>query len=405
MAVFEVRVPQMGEGLQDVRILRLIKATGDPVGKDEPIFEMETDKAVLEVECAVAGHVSRWIVEVNDVVPIGSVIGYVQTEEVGVDAAPGSPAGSVPGHSAAPASVGSERPLGSARNVAIPPRTRAYARSRGMSDLALAELAEHLGRKVTDADVAAALAAARPSAPEPMQPLRAPYMAVPVPDYQRKLVHRLVQSSRAVQPAVEELPVEWSPVERAHSAVKRAVRDATGCTPTPFTVLAWCVARAARDFPRFRSVYHNETTLWQYDHLHLGVAVTREDDELLMARISDADAMEFAAFTAVMHRAVKHAKAGHDQTTDVMQLSLTNLADTGLRRGVPVVVAPAVATLFVGAPFHEPIPGPDGSVRFRRIANLIMTFDHRVVNGVGAARFLNAVRAKAEGVEAELGAP
>jgi pyruvate/2-oxoglutarate dehydrogenase complex dihydrolipoamide acyltransferase (E2) component len=88
-----------------------------------------------------------------------------------------------------------------------------------------------------------------------------------------------------------------------------------------------------------------------------------------------------------------------------MQLSLTNLADTGLRRGVPVVVAPAVATLFVGAPFHEPIPGPDGSVRFRRIANLIMTFDHRVVNGVGAARFLNAVRAKAEGVEAELGAP
>jgi pyruvate dehydrogenase E2 component (dihydrolipoamide acetyltransferase) len=403
MAVFEVRVPQMGEGLQDVRILRLIKATGEPVGKDEPIFEMETDKAVLEVECAVAGLVSSWIVEVNDVVPIGSVIGYVQTDET--EAAPEAPVGSAPTRPSEPRSAEAEGAAPVARNAAIPPRTRAYARSHGMSDQALAELATHLGRRVTDADVAAALATARPSAPEPMQPLRAPYMAVPVPDYQRKLVHRLVQSSRAVQPAVEELPVEWSPVERAHSAVKRAVREATGCTPTPFTVLAWCVARAVRDFPRFRSVYHNETTLWQYDHLHLGVAVTREDDELLMARIADADTLEFAAFTAAMHRAVKHAKAGHDQTTDVMQLSLTNLADTGLRRGVPVVVAPAVATLFVGAPFHEPIPGPDGSVRFRRIANLIMTFDHRVVNGVGAARFLNAVRAKAEGVEAELGMP
>ncbi|MCX6361245.1 MAG: 2-oxo acid dehydrogenase subunit E2 [Armatimonadetes bacterium] len=401
MAVFEVRVPQMGEGLQDVRILRLIKAAGEPVRKDEPIYEMETDKAVLEVECAVAGLVSRWIVEVNDVVPIGSVIGYVQTEVA--EAAP-DPSGGA-GHPSASEPTSAEVTPAPSRNAAITPRTRAYARSHGMSDEALGDLAMSLGRKVTDADVAAALATSRSVPSEPVQPLRAPYMAVPVPDYQRKLVHRLVQSSRAVQPAVEELPIEWSSVERAHGAAKRAVRDATGCTPTPFTVLAWCVARAVRDFPRFRSVYHNETTLWQYDHLHLGVAVTREDDELLMARIADADALEFAAFAAAMHRAVKHAKAGHDQTTDVMQLSLTNLADTGLRRGVPVVVAPAVATLFVGAPFHEPIPGPDGSVRFRRIANLIMTFDHRVVNGVGAARFLNAVRAKAEGVEAELGLP
>lgn len=401
MAVFEVRVPQMGEGLQDVRILRLIKAAGEPVRKDEPIYEMETDKAVLEVECAVAGLVSRWIVEVNDVVPIGSVIGYVQTDVA--EAAPDRSGGVA--HPSASEPVSAEATPAPSRNAAIPPRTRAYARAHGMSDEALGDLAMSLGRKVTDADVAAALATFRTVPSEAVQPLRAPYMAVPVPDYQRKLVHRLVQSSRAVQPAVEELPIEWSPVERAHSAVKRAVRDATGCTPTPFTVLAWCVARAVRDFPRFRSVYHNETTLWQYDRLHLGVAVTREDDELLMARIADADALEFAAFAAAMHRAVKHAKAGHDQTTDVMQLSLTNLADTGLRRGVPVVVAPAVATLFVGAPFHEPIPGPDGSVRFRRIANLIMTFDHRVVNGVGAARFLNAVRAKAEGVEAELGLP
>jgi pyruvate/2-oxoglutarate dehydrogenase complex dihydrolipoamide acyltransferase (E2) component len=84
-----------------------------------------------------------------------------------------------------------------------------------------------------------------------------------------------------------------------------------------------------------------------------------------------------------------------------MQLSLTNMAVAGVRMGIPIVTAPAAATMFIGEPFDEAYPLPGGGVGFRRTASMVMTFDHRIMNGIGAANFLTEVRQRAERIDDE----
>src|SRR5205085_1522777 len=80
MAIFEIRIPQLGEGLQEARLIRFLKQPGDSVARDEPIYEMETDKAVMEIESPTAGVLTAWTAQVDDVLPIGAAIGRIETD-------------------------------------------------------------------------------------------------------------------------------------------------------------------------------------------------------------------------------------------------------------------------------------------------------------------------------------
>jgi pyruvate dehydrogenase E2 component (dihydrolipoamide acetyltransferase) len=195
--------------------------------------------------------------------------------------------------------------------------------------------------------------------------------------------------------------VEWSAIEAVRSQLRRRRVGGERLPPTPFLLFAWCVAQAARTHPAFRSALINDSTRREYAHLHLGVAVARPGDDLVMARIENADALSLEGFIEAAREAIHGARRGIDQTSEAMQVSLTNLASSGVRFGIPVVAAPAVATIFLGAPYDEAYPQPEGGVGFRRLTHVVMTFDHRLVNGVGAARFLNDIRTHAEGLRDE----
>src|SRR2546426_5152078 len=83
MAQFEIRIPQLGEGLQEARLIRFLKQPGEAVAQDEPIYEMETDKAVMEIESPAAGILESWSAKEDDVLPIGALIGRIETEGAG----------------------------------------------------------------------------------------------------------------------------------------------------------------------------------------------------------------------------------------------------------------------------------------------------------------------------------
>jgi pyruvate dehydrogenase E2 component (dihydrolipoamide acetyltransferase) len=188
-----------------------------------------------------------------------------------------------------------------------------------------------------------------------------------------------------------EMPVEWSHIEEVRAQLKTEKGEQA---PSHFLLFAWCVTQAAKDHPRILSALVDESNLRQYEHLHLGIAVARPEDELLMARVVNATALSFQQFISSARDAIRRAREGEDQTTEAMQLSLTSMSGVGITLGIPVVVAPSVATLFIGAPYEEPYPLPGGGVAFRRVAKMVLTFDHRIINGVGAARFLSDVRAR-----------
>ena len=416
MAAVEIRIPQLGEGLQEARIVRFLKQPGESVQRDEPIYEMETDKAVMEIESPAAGVLTVWNAQEDQVLPIGAVIGRIETDGVGCqDVAQAALNESYSGDrrtASAPApdsALATEVPVDSAqtpertlRNQFVAPRTRAYARQKGVSDEDLERLAqasegrllpEAIDRFLEDKGGRKPELASAPTADKS----GSGYQDVALPPRQRTLVYRLQRATQEVIPATMEMPVGWSAIEAIRSQLKQS--GGVRAEATQFLLFAWCVAQASRNFPQFRSSLQSADTVRVYEHLNLGIAVARPEDELLMARVDSADSLELDEFVAAAQIAIKTARDGQDQTTDTMQLSLTNMAGAGVRMGIPIIAAPAIATLFVGEVFDEAYPLAGGGIGFRRVANMVLSFDHRIANGIGAAKFLSEIRDRVEGLK------
>src|SRR5436309_10110284 len=108
MPIVAIKIPQLGEGLQEARLIRFLKKPGDSVAQDEPIYEMETDKAVMEIESPTAGVLEAWEANEDDVLPIGAVIGHINSDGAG-SAKQASTAEKSPRESP-PASLGGQPP-------------------------------------------------------------------------------------------------------------------------------------------------------------------------------------------------------------------------------------------------------------------------------------------------------
>ena len=133
--------------------------------------------------------------------------------------------------------------------------------------------------------------------------------------------------------------------------------------------------------------------------MQLGIAVARPGDELITAVIRDADTLSRDDFYEAYRKHVQQARDGKDQVDESTTFTASNIGKVGLRMGIPVVVPPAVATLAVGEARDEPVATEDG-FEFQKRLTLSLTFDHRVINGVGAGQFLNDLRTEMESIEA-----
>lgn len=375
MAIVEVIVPQLGEGLQEVRVLRFLKQPGDRVKRDEHIYEMETDKANVEVESPYEGVVVEWLAKEGDILPIGAPIARMEVEGVVEVATPVSHA-----PQAAPPPIVSEPvraepvAVGERLEVVIPPRTRAYARQKGISEEELRRIPPATGTKLMPEDIDRYLETRAPAL------ATADYVDYPLPQQQRTFIYRLKRSSQLVVPATMRRTARWDKVQQAVATFK--TRPDSPIQPSEFQVFAYCVVQATRNHPKFRSQLVGEDTLREYRHVNLGIAVARPGDELVTALVKEASALDFVSFVRTAQAQIRKARAGEDQADASMQLLLTYMGGYQIVDAIPVLVAPAVAILFAGESF--PVEGVPH-------VNLVLTFDHRLINGVGGAEFLNEV--------------
>lgn len=378
MPIISVRIPQIGEGLQEARLVAVLKQPGDSIKRDEPIYQMETDKAVMDVESPYEGKLVEWLAAVDAILPIGGEVGRMEVADgVGEIGGGHAPAPAPQAQEAAPVPVAAA----GARNANIPPRTRAYAKEKGVSDEVLAGIPSASG-KLMPADVDAYLSGSGGGKKGEG------YAETAVSPKQRLLASRLVRGSQLVVPGTIVVQAGWEPIENLRARAKARGGENQ---PSAFTMFAFCVARALAEHPAFRSTLVNDETLRTYDHADLGIAVARPGDELLLAVVEDSDTLAWSDFAARMRERIELARDGHDQANEATTISLTNMQSFGLRDAVPVVVPPGVATLFLGEPYWG-LDQESSTPKRRRFVNLSLTFDHRVLNGVGAANFLNAVK-------------
>jgi pyruvate dehydrogenase E2 component (dihydrolipoamide acetyltransferase) len=378
-------IPQIGEGLQEARIVAFLKQAGDQVRRDEPIYQMETDKAVMDVESPYEGTLVEWLAAVDDVVPIGFEVGRMSVSE-GVEVA------AAPAHGApvvAPAAKTAPVASKSSGDVrGIPPRTRAYAKEKGISDDVLVTIA-FSGSKLMPEDIDAFQAGGSPSVTK-----GAGYSEMALPSKQRVLNSRMVRSNSLVVPGTITVVTDWSAVEDERALAKQEMRT---FQPSAFTMFSYAVVKAMAEFPTFRSALAGDDKLRTYDHVSLGIAVSLPGDELVTAVVDKADTMSWTEFAAAARAQIELARSGKDQAHAGVTVSLTNMQAFGLRDAVPVVVAPSMATIFLGEVFNG-LDSTPNMIRVKRLVNISMTFDHRIANGVGASLFINKVRENVESI-------
>ncbi|GGU32341.1 non-ribosomal peptide synthetase [Lentzea flava] len=319
-------VPQLGEGIVEVRIVHLLKKPGDRVGRDEVVYEMEHDKAAVEIESPVDGVLAEWLVREGDVVPIGAEVAVIE------------PAG---------------------QKVRVPPKTRLFARRLGVADEELSSVPA-AGAVLMPEDVQAFVDGRTAVVEEP---------AVVQSARQRSLNAALRRSNTEVVPAAVAIPLDAAVVDAA-------VGSGFG---TPFQAFAHRVAQVAAAHPAVRSRRVDDDRIVVHEQVNLGVAVSTEDDELTVAVVAGAAELSPVEFTERLGVAVEEARAGRSQADGSVSLILSHLGDDSATFAVPVVVPPAVATLFLGA-------------RAGGVRQMVLAFDHSVFNGHEAARFLAAVR-------------
>jgi pyruvate/2-oxoglutarate dehydrogenase complex dihydrolipoamide acyltransferase (E2) component len=158
--------------------------------------------------------------------------------------------------------------------------------------------------------------------------------------------------------------------------------------------MAWCVTRTMEQHAGFRRVVNKDAIIHELTDYDLGIAVALAGDRLGTAAIAGANKLVWADFVAAYGRAVEETRAG--KMIEVQApLNISSLGAFGVENATPIVVPPAMSTLFIGSA-HEKMIREGGVVYPMEVVTLSLTFDHRVVNGAGAAAFMMELKKQFE---------
>jgi len=424
----DVVMPHMGESVVEGKVLAWLKQPGEAVQADEPLVEIETDKITVEVPSPSAGVLLETLAQEGQMVKVGERVAVVGAKGEGAVGAappqpkprkqeapaakpapaskpaaptppkasePPKPAPEPPAPKEAPAKAASEETLETASlGVYASPAVRRFARESGV-DLRTVQGTGRLGR-ITREDVERALqpapaearppqgAAAEPRTPDVDQEL------VPLTPMRRAIAEHMVRSKTVAPHVTTVAEVDMTAV----AALKdgwRVAFDEQGVklTYTPFVLSA--VARALKDYPELNAEWTDQGILLKY-RIHLGVAVAVENG-LVVPVVKDADRLSLVELARAAQALAEKARAGKIAPADLSggTFTITNPGVFGAVLSTPIIHQPQAAILATGRIAEVPAVIHDG-IAIRKRMFLSLSYDHRVVDGATAVRFLQRIR-------------
>jgi 2-oxoisovalerate dehydrogenase E1 component len=199
---------------------------------------------------------------------------------------------------------------------------------------------------------------------------------------------RIIAQLKNVVPAHMTVKARWQALRQARSLAKKQMGDTA---PSPTVMIAWSLVRAMTKHPVFSCTITGQDTLQKHAEFDFGVAVALENDALDTAIIHRANALDWPAFMEAYQEAVKRVREGQSSSKAGTPLILTSMGGFGVRDALPVVVPPAIGTLFVGESHMDSTAAGE-----HEVVSLCLSFDHRWINGVAGAQFLADVRKEME---------
>jgi pyruvate dehydrogenase E2 component (dihydrolipoamide acetyltransferase) len=360
------------------KLIRWLRPTGTRVEAGEPVVEIETEKAIHELEAPASGIVYA-VAQPEDMLPVETLIGYVLADGESAPANDGAAAGS--GTSAAPVAT---RTWTATRDIRATPIARRLASEHNI-DLALLTGSGPEGR-VVEADVRAAIA-----------DTRAPNLAAPS-NLRIREKHRVTAMRRTIAERLRYAFEQAIPLtltrevraDRLHRARSRLAE--TGLTISYDTLFIKMLAAALRQDPRLNASIQNEF-LCVYDSINVGFAVAIRGG-LLVPIVRNANGQSLAEIEKTVRRLSEAAHAGRLSSDDTLggTITLTNLGGYGVDAFTPVLNPPQAAILGIGRILDRPVVEEDRVVAGKACV-LSLTFDHRVCDGAPAAELLSAMAA------------
>ena len=408
-------MPPLSQTSDTLVLTAWLKKVGDPIAKGEALFEVETDKATLEVESPATGTLHEVLVEPGAEVAVKAKIGSIALAEMAASASssppePGAVPASNPDKIESPASgpIAPRPPAGAlpaerAERVLASPRARGLAEREGLALQAIQ--ASGPRGLIVERDVRAHLAelktARRPPASAPPRPLAelptlqvpatplppaAESRPVPLTATRRTIARRLQASQQTTTPVTLTRDVDATELValRERTLLDLAGRDVR---PTYTDFLVSIVARCLQRHPTFNATFDGEQ-LESYEAVHMGLAVDT-DRGLLVPVLRNVQGQGLIALARQRSALVRRTLDG-TLTPDELAggtFTLTNLGALGVDAFTPLLNPPQIAILGLGR--IRPVAGPVGNtIGLRQAMFLSLTFDHRAVDGAPAARLL-----------------
>lgn len=424
-----VSMPALGESVTEGTVTRWLKSVGDAVAVDEPLLEVSTDKVDTEIPSPVAGILLSIDVNVDQTVPVGARLASIGISGAAVpapaQAAPApAPVAAVPAPAPAapvPAAPVPAAPAPVARpdDAYVTPIVRKLAQELGVN---LSQVrGSGVGGRIRKEDVmAAAPAKASSSAPTPsvaqQQPAPAPITPsplrgtrVPMSRLRKVIAARMVESLQVSAQLTTVVEVDVTAIDRLRNRAKATFESREGVKLTflPFFAVATC--EALKQHPVVNSSIEGEEIIYHGSE-HLGIAVDT-DRGLLVPVIRDAGDLNMGAIARKISDVAARTRDNKISPDELGggTFTITNTGSRGALFDTPIINQPQVAILGVGSIVKRPmvIKGNDGSetIAIRSMVYLALSYDHRIVDGADAARFLSTLKERLEGgrFESDLG--
>ncbi len=451
-----VKMPRLGESVAEGTVGSWLKKEGDWVERDESLAEIITDKINAELPSPVAGRLAKILVKVDETVPVGADIALIE-ENADVSASP--PAEAAPGPDAAPVEsparanvavmdskrAGDGNGSGAAVQVSrageeerqrISPLARRLAREHGLDLNAIPGTGT--GGRVRKEDILAYLAqqeeapvavgaqfieaatpvpAAQPAYTAPAAvPVAPPYVApaastiagedveIVTPSRMRlAIAEHMVRSKRTSPHATTVMEVDMTNIakwlEKNRDDFKR--REGYSISYVPFVMKSVC--EGIRKVPLMNSSWTEDNKIIIKKRINLGIAVAT-DMGLVVPTIYDADQLTIAGLAKQVNAVAQRARTNKLTVQDMQNSTfvVNNPGTFGTIISVPIINQPHAGILSMDAVVKRPVVTEDDAIAIRYMMYLCLSFDHRILDGAGAATFLQAVRTKLQSYGREI---
>jgi pyruvate/2-oxoglutarate dehydrogenase complex dihydrolipoamide acyltransferase (E2) component len=449
-----VTMPRLGESVAEGTIGAWLKQEGDYVELDESLAEIVTDKINAELPSPVAGRLARILVSADETVPVGTNIALIEeSAEVtenssGPAAAPGPDAAPVQSPSQAATSVWHQqgdtgngytgaRTNGEEERQRISPLARRLAREHGVDLNAISGTGT--GGRVRKEDILAYVSQHQSPAAQPVvQTAAYTYLAAPTslltppPVVQQQqpiapvqpaqptlagmdeeiiepsrmrlaIAEHMVRSKRTSPHATTVVEVDMTNIARWLDQNKAAFkqREGYGISFVPFVIKAVC--EGIRKFPLINSTWTEDNKIIVKKRINLGLAVST-DVGLVVPTIHDADQYTLAGLARQVNALAQRARANKLTIQDMQGSTfvVNNPGVFGTIISVPIINQPHAGILSMDAVVKRPVVIEDDAIAVRSMMYLCLSFDHRILDGAGAAGFLQAVRTKLQSYSREI---